>query len=185
MAKRKPRRDIYQEVTDRIVKLLEEGTVPWRNPIRRGNRDGWPKNLQSGKGYRGINVFLLAVRAWESGFGSDYWLTFKQAKAAGGTVRKGEKSSLVIFWKQVEKEDKETGEKIKLPVLRHYNVFNVEQCDDIEAPDAVVSDPNAVPTTAAKSWWLKCLPRSWLQRLGSVHPPSSSLLHTSTTGARR
>ena len=145
MAKGKPRRDIYQEVTDRIVKLLEEGTVPWRNPIKRGSGDGWPKNLQSGKGYRGINVFLLAVRAWESGFSSDFWLTFKQAKAKGGAIRKGEKSSLVIFWKQIEKEDKETGEEIKLPVLRHYNVFNVEQCDNIDAPDAPVPDSETVP----------------------------------------
>ncbi|MEP3480568.1 MAG: ArdC-like ssDNA-binding domain-containing protein [Fuerstiella sp.] len=140
MANRKQRRDIYQEVTDRIIRLLDEGTVPWKNPIRRGGGDGWPKNLQSKKQYRGINVFLLAVEAMQRGFGSDYWLTFKQAKAKGGNVRKGEQSSLVVFWKQVQKEDKETGEEITLPVLRHYNVFNAEQCDDIEAPDADQED---------------------------------------------
>jgi len=136
IAGRKQRRDIYQEVTDRILELLDAGTVPWLDPIRRGGGDGWPKNLQSGKHYRGINVFLLAVRAMQSGFSSDYWLTFKQAKAKGGNIRKGESSSLVVFWKQVEKEDKETGEQIKLPVLRHYNVFNAEQCEGLEPPDA-------------------------------------------------
>lgn len=144
-SKRKPRRDIYQEVTDQIVKLLEEGTVPWRNPIKRGSGDGWPKNLKSGKQYRGINVFLLAVRAWGSGFTSDFWLTFKQAKEKGGTVRKGEKSSLVVFWKQIQKEDKETGKEITLPVLRHYNVFNAEQCDDIKIPNAAVDDCDPIP----------------------------------------
>ena len=74
---RKPRRDIYQEVTDRIVGLLEAGTVPWRSPIRRKGGAGGPTNLHAGKPYRGINVVLLAVRAMERGFASDYWLTFK------------------------------------------------------------------------------------------------------------
>ncbi|WP_417847307.1 ArdC family protein [Thalassoglobus sp.] len=140
----KQRRDIYQEVTDKIIDLLDQGTVPWQNPIKRGNGDGWPKNMHSGKNYRGINVFLLGMRAWESGFASDYWLTFKQSKERGGQVKKGEKSSLVIFWKQLDKEDPETGEDIKIPVLRHYNVFNVEQCEGIEIPDApkeIVTDP--------------------------------------------
>lgn len=140
----KQRRDIYQEVTDKIIDLLDQGTVPWQNPIKRGNGDGWPKNITSGKNYRGINVFLLGMRAWESGFASDYWLTFRQSKERGGQVKKGEKSSLVIFWKQLDKEDPETGEDIKIPVLRHYNVFNVEQCEGIEIPDApeeIVTDP--------------------------------------------
>lgn len=139
MAKRVPkkqRRDIYQEITDRILQLLEQGTVPWRNPIRRGSGDGWPKNLDTQKRYRGINVFLLAITAWEKGYGSDYWLTFRQAGNQGGKVRKGEKSSLVTFWKLFETKDKKTDEDVTLPVLRHYNVFNVEQCEGIEAPDA-------------------------------------------------
>jgi len=139
MAKRptkKQRRDIYQEITDRILQLLDQGTVPWHNPICRGSGDGWPKNLDTQKRYRGINVFLLAITAWEKGFGSDYWLTFRQAGKQGGKIRKGEKSSLVTFWKLFETKDKKTGEDVTLPVLRHYNVFNVEQCEGIEAPDA-------------------------------------------------
>jgi hypothetical protein len=93
--------DIYQAVTDRILKSLDKGTVPWRHPIKRsGNGDGWPKSLSSGKGYRGINIFLLAMTSWAKGYDCDYWLTYKQAKAQGGQVRKGEKSSLVIFWKR-------------------------------------------------------------------------------------
>ena len=143
--KKRTRRDIYQEVTDRIIDLLKAGTVPWRNPIRRQAGEGWPKNLQSGKAYRGINVFLLAVRAMERGFLSDYWVTFKQAQARGGTVRKGEKSSLIVFWKQIEREDKETGEEVKLPVLRHYNVFNVEQCDGLDAPDSLTTAADVPP----------------------------------------
>ncbi|WP_417850299.1 ArdC family protein [Thalassoglobus sp.] len=139
--RKKPRRDIYQEVTDKIIERLDQGTVPWQNPIKRGSGDGWPKNIQSGKNYRGINVFLLGMTAWEAGFSSDYWITFKQAKERGGQVKKGEKSSLIIFWKQLDKEDLETGEEIKIPVLKHYNVFNVEQCDGIDIPDAPDEKP--------------------------------------------
>ncbi|TWT86720.1 DNA primase TraC [Pseudobythopirellula maris] len=140
---KKPRRDLYQEITDRILGLLDRGVVPWRNPIRRQGGGGWPKNLTTDKRYRGVNVFLLAVTAFERGFGSDYWLTFRQAKQNGGSIRKGEKASLVTFWKLYDKTDAESGEEFKLPVLRHYNVFNAEQCEGIEAPDVLPADPGA------------------------------------------
>ncbi|MCA9274273.1 MAG: DUF1738 domain-containing protein [Phycisphaerales bacterium] len=127
--------DIYQAVTDRIIELLEQGTVPWKQPIRsQGGSGRLPTNLLSHREYRGINVFLLAVTAWAEGYESPYWLTFKQTKEKGGHVRKGEKGSLVIFWKQHATEDKKTGEPIKIPVLRRYTVFNTDQCDGIELP---------------------------------------------------
>lgn len=141
----KPRRDIYQEVTDRIIGYLEQGTAPWKNPIRRGAGDGWPKNLSSGKKYRGINVFLLGMRAWESGYESDYWLTYKQAEAAGGNVKKGEKGSLVTFWKLHATTDKETGQETEVPILRHYTAFNALQVEGITPPDVVEPDPDAKP----------------------------------------
>lgn len=134
-ARQKTKRDIYQEITDRILELLERGVVPWRNPLRRQGGGGWPRNLDTNKRYRGINVFLLGMTSWERGFGSDYWLTFRQAKKLGAQVKKGEKASLVTFWKLYEKRDRESGEEFTLPVLRHYNVFNAEQCEGIEVPD--------------------------------------------------
>ncbi|PHQ33137.1 ArdC family protein [Rhodopirellula bahusiensis] len=134
--KRKSKRDIYQEVTDKIIGHLEQGTAPWRNPIRRGIGDGWPKNLDSGKRYRGINVFLLGLTSWERGYSSDFWMTFKQASAAGGQVRKGEKGSLVTFWKMYVTKDRETGLDVEIPMLKHYTAFNLDQIDGIEAPDA-------------------------------------------------
>ena len=98
--------------------------VPWRSPILGRTSAGHPKNLTSGKPYRGVNVFMLAFTAYAKGYGSSYWMTFNQAKERGGNVRKGEKSSMVVFWKQYETTDKQTGDPAKIPVLRYYNVFN-------------------------------------------------------------
>lgn len=141
--------DLYQEITDQIVGMLDQGVVPWRSPILGRGTAGHPQNLESLKPYRGINVFLLAVTAHFKGYGSSYWVTFNQAKAHGGTVKKGEKSSMVVFWKQYETKDKDTGEDTTIPVLRYYNVFNVEQCDGIAAPDAVPFDPIEFKPVAA------------------------------------
>lgn len=144
--------DIYQAVTDRIIELLDRGTAPWRHPIRggggAGGREGsgsFPANLASGKNYRGINVFLLAITAWIEGYDSPYWLTFRQARERGGSVRKGEKGSLVIFWKQCATKDAATGDEVTIPVLRHYTVFNAEQCEGIAAPGVPEPDPAAPP----------------------------------------
>lgn len=137
--------DIYKAVTDRIIELLDQDTVPWRHPIRGGGGEKpFPTNLASERAYRGINVFLLAVTGWAEGYESPYWLTFVQAKNKGGHVRKGEKGSLVILWKQYATQDKETGDDITVPVLRHYTVFNAEQCEGIEVPPPATVEGDAV-----------------------------------------
>jgi antirestriction protein ArdC len=133
--------DLYQTVTDQIVAMLEAGVVPWRSPILGRSKAGHPKNLNTGRQYRGVNVFLLAFTAFAKGYGSSHWLTFNQAKERGGMVKRGEKSSMVVFWKQYETTDKETGLPTTVPVLRYYNVFNAEQVDGIEIPDAVKFEP--------------------------------------------
>ncbi|MDA2930432.1 ArdC-like ssDNA-binding domain-containing protein, partial [Acidobacteria bacterium AH-259-O06] len=119
----------YQIITDRIIKNLEQGTVPWHQPWS----TEMPKNLISKKAYKGINVFLLGAGR----YANPYWLTFKQAKQLGGHVRQGERSTPVVFWKWLEREQEnpETGETetVSLPLLRYYNVFNVDQCEDIPA----------------------------------------------------
>ena len=123
---------VYDIVTDRVVSLLERGVVPWRRPW--AGADVQPQNLVSRRPYRGINPFLLGC----TGFASPFWLTFKQAKTLGGSVRKGEKATPVIFWKRwrTDRIDPETGDRevVDIPILRYYNVFNVDQCDGIDAP---------------------------------------------------
>jgi antirestriction protein ArdC len=116
---------VYEIVTDRIVKQLEQGVVPWRRPW--GGPDGQPRNAISRKPYRGCNVFLLASASYDS----PAWLTYRQADTAGGHVRKGERGWPVVFWNIKEGVDKQTGEPRKLFILRYYTVFNVEQCDGL------------------------------------------------------
>jgi len=120
----------YDRISDRITALLEQGTVPWHRPWK--SKTGWPRNFVSKKQYRGINVFLLHAMSYES----PCWLTFRQASRLGASVRKGEKACPVVFWKQMNVADKESGERKKIPLLRIYHVFNAAQCDGLknEAP---------------------------------------------------
>lgn len=122
--------DIYQQVTDRIITLIENGTVPWRKCWSAGS--GMPKNLISKKEYRGINVFILA----SSCYSSPYWLTYRQATELGGFVRKGEKSTPVIFWKMLDKHDQDDDSKAsgRIPMLRQYHLFSSEQCENVPIP---------------------------------------------------
>jgi antirestriction protein ArdC len=137
--------DVYQIVTNQIIEMLEQGTIPWSRP--------WqlhcPMNLVSKKAYRGINVFLLDYSTRQQGYSRPYWISYKQAQQLGGQVRKGEKSTIVVFWKFIAvKERDENGEtKAKeVPFLRYYRVFNVEQCDipDGKIPQTSKLDFNPV-----------------------------------------
>jgi antirestriction protein ArdC len=124
--------NVYEIITDKIIGQLETGVVPWRKPWVAA---GAPKNLISGKEYRGINTFLLGA----SKYVSPNWLTFKQAAELGGNVRKGEKATMIVFWKvsQFRDPDAQEGEISSADktsfVLRYYNVFNVEQCENLPA----------------------------------------------------
>lgn len=120
---------VYEIITDRIISMLNRGVVPWHKPWVGGAALALPKNLHSGKPYRGVNTFLLHSME----FASPYWLTFNQALQRGGAVRKGEKSTPVVFWKWLEPGE-DAPDKKKIPMLRYYSVFNVEQCDGIEYP---------------------------------------------------
>ncbi len=89
-----------------------------------------PRNLVTGKVYRGINLFLLNM----ANYTSPYWLTYNQCKEKGGTVKAGQKATPIVYWNIKEYEDEETGDKKKAPLLRYYNVFNAEQCEGLNIP---------------------------------------------------
>ncbi len=132
------RPSIYQTVTDRIISNLKAGVIPWEKPWKTPRYAGgpFPRNFYTGKPYRGINILLL----WSSEYNSPFWLTFKQAQALKGSVRKGEHGTQIIFYKQLpdhaEKGEEGAGEDERVPfVLCHYTVFNVEQCDGLTLPE--------------------------------------------------
>src|SRR4029450_8953189 len=87
---------VYDLITERIVEKLQQGTIPWQKPWN--GAAGLQRNLSSQKPYRGVNVWMLG----SAGYTSPYWLTFKQAKEIGGSVRKGEHGFPVVFWKWLE-----------------------------------------------------------------------------------
>lgn len=127
--------DVYEKVTDKIIEALENGTVPWQIPWN--NRK--PQNFISKKPYRGFNSLLLSITEHSS----PYWMTYKQAVSEGGQVRKGEKATMIIFWKFLETKEYRTDnpeKKVKIPMLKYYNVFNLEQIDGIEVPKEEVLD---------------------------------------------
>lgn len=138
----KPHASVYEIITAQILAELERGEVPWRKP--------WhslpPVNLISKMPYRGINVFLLGF----AGYGSQFWLTFNQAKQLGGNVRKGEHGTKIIFWKcktrETESADGEIEER-KSAFLRYYTVFNLEQTEGLSA---LLTLPPAFPIESAE-----------------------------------
>lgn len=142
--------DLYAEITRQVMAMLERGVVPWRSPILGQVQAGKPKNLTSGQPYRGVNVFLLAFAAFAKGYESPYWLTFQQAKQRSGAVKKGEKSTMVIFYKPHVITDSATGERKKVPVLRHYSLFNAAaQCEGFEVPGLPQYTPTEFSPVAA------------------------------------
>lgn len=129
------KKDIYQEVTNRIVAQLEAGTRPWQRPWNVGNRVtvtgslGYLPLRANGAAYTSINVLLLLSTGYQGG---THWMTYNRAAVLGGQVRKGEKSTAIVFFKPLKIEDKANPGKTKtIPLLRSYNVFNVAQIDGL------------------------------------------------------
>jgi antirestriction protein ArdC len=122
----------YEIITEKIISLLETGTIPWRRPWTAA---GMPRNLANLRPYRGINFWLLSA----SKYLSPYWLTLRQANELGGHVRQGEHSQIVVFWKidrvandvevKPEVENFEVPKSSRRFVLRYYRVWNLEQCE--------------------------------------------------------
>lgn len=138
--------DLYQAVTDKLIAKLEQGKIPWKHfsfaPLSE------PKNLVSGRPYQGINYLLLSNHPR---FASPWWLTYRQAATRGGHVKKGERGEPIVFWKFIDATDRETGELKPIPLLRHYTVFNVEQCEGIEYPKGEVKPRETRPIQAAEA----------------------------------
>ncbi|GKK81412.1 MULTISPECIES: ArdC family protein [Enterobacterales] len=130
--------DIYQTVTHSIISALETGVKPWSCPWQRvPGMSGLPSNYATGAAYSGMNIMLLWCSASKQGFSDSRWMTYKQAKAEGGQVRKGEHGTTAIFYTTLEKEN-DDGETDYIPMLKTFTVFNVEQIDGLPLSDEAV-----------------------------------------------
>ena len=134
------KRDLRQEVTDQIIRAMEQGTAPWQKPWQAGVLE-LPFNPVSGKSYRGGNVVQLMVVASSKGYDDPRWLTYHQTQENGWQVRRGEKGAQVEFWQFPNSVSKPDGDgkhqTVKSErdsfIYRAYTVFNAKQIDGIPA----------------------------------------------------
>jgi antirestriction protein ArdC len=136
------KRDLYEDVSRRIVAELEAGAAPWIKPWSASPGANTPCNAATNRPYSGCNVVLLWM-AQTAGYRTPRFLTFKQALELGGNVRKGERGTKVYFVKQLQVRDKgaedDTTTRL-VPMLREYTVFNVDQCENLPAHVVTLGD---------------------------------------------
>ena len=120
--------DIYQDVTNRILEAMEAGDTNWLKPFTASS--GMPANAVTRNEYHGINVLLLGLL---NPFQSSEWASYKQWQEKGANVQKGQKGTRIVFFKQLEKENKDTGKIDRIPLLRYSTVFNADQVDGYES----------------------------------------------------
>lgn len=146
--------NVYEIVTARMIEMIErDGLLPWQKPwTSQAAGSQAPRNLRSGKAYRGMNFVILSM----AGYSSPWFVTFKQAQELGGSVRKGEKGLPVVFWKfgtrEVENPTTKELENERTALCRYYTVFNIAQCEGLTAPaadDAIA--PTVEPIEACES----------------------------------
>jgi antirestriction protein ArdC len=145
-----PRVSLYDEVTAKIIAQLEAGCFPWSQPWNTATAlPGLPRNAVSGRAYSGVNVLILWGAVIDGCYPSQDWLTFRQALAAGGCVRKGERGQTVFYADRFtpedgrEKAEAQEGEPRSIPFLKRFTVFNAAQCDGL--PPRLTADPTPLP----------------------------------------
>lgn len=134
------RTDIYERVTNQIIEAIERGPDRYRMPWHRSAAEALlPTNAASGRAYRGVNVLVLWAVGESKGYPSPVWATYKQWQELGAQVRKGEESSVVVYWNVTEgtedggeEEEKRSGRRF---FARGYSVFNAAQVDGFTPPE--------------------------------------------------
>jgi antirestriction protein ArdC len=132
------RSSLYQEITDKIIRDLEQGRVPWVQPWANTAAPlGLPKNAATGRAYSGVNILILWSAVAERGFTTQTWLTFRQAAKIGAHVRKGEKGTTVVYadrfipYRERQRAAETGDEPDAIPFLKRFTVFNTNQCEDL------------------------------------------------------
>ncbi|TXG98604.1 MAG: DUF1738 domain-containing protein [Nevskiaceae bacterium] len=144
------RSSIYDDITSRIIAELEAGRLPWVQPwgtVSAKAPLALPRNAATSRQYSGINILILWGAVVQQGYPTQAWLTFRQALALGGNVRKGERGTTVVYADRFTPEDekrraRETGDAPgQIPFLKRFTVFNAAQCEGLPEEIAVVAPP--------------------------------------------
>lgn len=135
---------IHDKVADRIINLLDQGNPPPWEAGFTGVNLGQNRNAITNAPYRGINYWLTSMTRMERDYQDPRWLTFNQAKAAGGAVKRGEKGTHIVFWKppsaaedaedRPEAPDEPPKPARRFWTARQYSVFNLEQTEGCDVP---------------------------------------------------
>ena len=140
--------NVYEIMTERILKLMESGELPWRREWNFSS--GLPRNLDSKNHYKGYNLLYLAIAQMLEGWQYPLYLTYVGARKHGWNVKKGEKGNAVVFWKTTEviEKDPKTGEERikKTGLLRYYRVFNLDQIEGWRKEDLHLPERAPIPT---------------------------------------
>jgi antirestriction protein ArdC len=146
------RTSLYQEITDKIIAELEAGRVPWVQPWGTAAARAslaMPQNAATQRRYSGINVLILWGSVIERGFAGQSWLTFRQALALGGNVRKGQHGTTVVYAdrftpdEERRRAERDGDEPYAIPFLKRFTVFNTDQCENL--PEELTTAPVPVP----------------------------------------
>lgn len=152
---RKPRVDVHQQVTAQIVKSIEEGVGKWKMPWHNGGAAlTIPENVDTKNRYNGINILALWVAGMSRGYVRGTWGTYRQWQNQGAQVRKGEKSSIVVFYKELPAKEGEPEDSGRM-MARASAVFNAEQVDGYEAP-ALPDEDGDVPRLQRVERFIDC-----------------------------
>ena len=129
--------DLYRRITSQITELMQQHGSDWTRPWT--TAEGGPLNALTGDNYKGINTLLLNLEAGVNGYRKPYWATFKQWRMKGGSVRKGQKGTLCVFYKPIAIN--QPNEELRtIPVMNHFFLFNADQVEGIELPETEVSE---------------------------------------------
>jgi antirestriction protein ArdC len=141
------RQSLYAEVTSRVIAELEAGRLPWVQPWDSAGCDcTMPHNAATGRRYSGINVLILWAAVIQGRYSSQRWLTYRQAQAAGGNVRRGERGTVVCYADRFTPKDEaaraqdEDRDARQIAFLKRFTVFNVDQCEGL--PETLASAPD-------------------------------------------
>ena len=156
------RKAMYAQIAESLIGLMESGVAPWTRPwVVRGRNDPWlPRNGASDRVYSGFNSLYLSCLMRDRSWSDPRFFTYKNASDAGGQVRKGEKSTLVVYNKRVSKSDADDPDKVSsFYMMKYYRVFNAAQVDGLDVYEPCVvdvvepDDPFGVAAGVASDWF--------------------------------